>query len=107
MRRVFLLMLMLLSLLLVIVGVFLVLQQPLDPPAAALPSPSADGVRRTTVDELQAQLAASNPPLVWEFRSPESYANAHIPGSRLVTMEGIPDAAAATDKRQAIVTLCA
>lgn len=106
MRRAVLMLLMLLSILLVIAGVIWLLQRPAEPTIAAVTPSAADRVRRITVEELRSQLAASNAPLVWEFRSPETYAQGHVLGSRLMTLDEISDAAANLDQRQAIVALC-
>ncbi len=103
------------SVLLIVAGVLLISQS--APPAAANPPAppttqsfltlGGDGVARISVQDLHTQLAGANPPVVWEFRSASSYTAAHLPGSRLLTLEEIPAAAEGLDKAQAIVTLCA
>lgn len=107
MRRSALLLLVLLSLALVALGVVLMLQERAEPTVATAPAGSTDAVLRVSVETLHGQLAAANPPLVWEFRSASSFAARHIPGSRVMSFGELPDAAANLDKRQAIVTLCA
>jgi rhodanese-related sulfurtransferase len=58
-------------------------------------------------EALRGQLATSGPPLVWDFRPTSTFAEGHIPGSRVLTLDGIPAAAANLDRGQAIVTVCA
>jgi 3-mercaptopyruvate sulfurtransferase SseA len=106
MRRPFLLALVVLSVLLVFAGAILLLQRPLEQAITAT-STAAGEVRRITAEELRVQLATSSPPQVWDLRSAETYAQGHIPGSRLINLDEIPGAAAKLDKRQAIVALCA
>ncbi|NLE56713.1 MAG: hypothetical protein GX616_00015 [Planctomycetes bacterium] len=69
-------------------------------------TPHADGVPRITPAVLNSLLRGDDAPLVWEFRSAETYEAQHVPGSRLVTLDEIAGAAAGLDKGQAIVTLC-
>jgi len=104
------------SVLLIVTGVLLISEPGGQPAAANPPVPpttqsfltlGGDGVARISVQDLHTQLAAANPPVVWEFRSASSYTAAHLPGSRLLTLEEIPAAAEGLDKAQAIVTLCA
>ena len=61
---------------------------------------------RITPAVLNSLLRGDDAPLVWEFRSAETYEAQHVPGSRLVTLDEIAGAAAGLDKGQAIVTLC-
>ena len=75
--------------------------------AAPSPTPSIAEVGRISVGDLYAQLQGPNPPLVWDLRSAESYAQQHIPGARLVQISEIPTSAQGLDRKQAIVTLCA
>ena len=75
--------------------------------SAVGPTPSIAQVRRINVGDLHAKLQGANPPLVWDIRSAESYAQQHIPGARLVQMAEIPALAQTLDRKQAIVTLCA
>jgi len=103
------------SVLLIVAGILLISQS--APPAAANPpvppttqsflTLGGDGVARISVQDLHTQLAAANPPVVWEFRAASSYEAAHLPGSRLMTLEEIPAVAQGLDKAQSIVTLCA
>jgi len=107
------------SVLLIVAGVLLISQPdgPSAPAVAANPPAQpttqsfltlgGDGVARISTQDLHAQLAAANPPVVWEFRSAASYEAAHLPGSRLLTLEEIPAVAEGLDKAQFIVTLCA
>jgi rhodanese-related sulfurtransferase len=60
-----------------------------------------------TVEELRGQLASSSPPLVWDFRPTSTFAEGHIPGSRVLTLDTIPEAAANLDRQVPIVTVCA
>lgn len=108
MRKSFLLLLIVLSILLVGAGLILLLQdKPLQPPAAlTTPSPSGE-VARISVQDLHARLQGPNPPLVWEFRTAESFAQQHVPGSRLLSLDTLSVAAEGLDRTQAIVTLCA
>ncbi len=108
MRKPVVLLLVVLSVLLVGIGVILWLQDaPLQPPAAlTTPLPSGES-ERVSVQELHARLQGPQPPLVWEFRSPESYAQQHVPGSRLMSLDEIAASAAPLDRSQPIVTLCA
>ena len=108
MRQWFMLALVLLTLLLVAAGTLLVLQSQAQPPATASVSPAElAAVRRVPVEELHGQLAASNPPLVWDFRPESTFAEGHIPGARVLTLDMIPDAAAGLEKGVPIVTVCA
>lgn len=108
MRKSFLLLLIALSVLLMGVGVILLLQdEPLQPPAALTTPLPAGEVARINVQDLHAQLQSARPPLVWEFRSAESYAQQHVPGSQLVSSDGIEASARGLDRTQPIVTLCA
>jgi hypothetical protein len=75
--------------------------------AALGPTPAIADVRRISVGDLHGKLQGSNPPLVWDIRSAESYAQQHIPGARLVQIAEIPTLAQGLDQKQAIVTLCA
>lgn len=63
-------------------------------------------VKRITPAELQKRLAEPNPPLVWELRSPDRYAQGHIPGSQLVVSTEVAALAEKLDRGQAIVTSC-
>ncbi len=108
MRRGMLAILVFLTVALVAAGVVFVVQQRagLPPTATAIPG-STEDVPRVTVDALRGQLATSRPPLVWDMRPVASFAEGHIPGSRPMTFDALPDATANLDRRQAIVTLCA
>ena len=75
--------------------------------AAPGPTPSIAEVRRISVGDLHAKLQRPNPPVVWDIRSAESYAQQHIPGAQLVQISEIPALAQGLDRKQAIVTLCA
>ncbi len=108
MRKSFLLVLIALSVLLVGVGVILLLRgEPLQPPAALTTPLPAGEVARISVQELHARLQAAQPPLVWEFRSAESYAQQHVPGSRWMSFDAIEAGVVGLDRAQPIVTLCA
>jgi hypothetical protein len=74
---------------------------------ASGPTPSIADVRRISVGELHEKLQRSSPPLVWDLRSAEAYAQQHIPGARLVQISEIPTLAQGLDRKQAVVTLCA
>jgi hypothetical protein len=76
-------------------------------PAASGPTPSIADVRRISVGELHGRLQRPNPPLVWDIRSAEAYAQGHIPGARLVQFSELPTLIQGLDRKQAIVTLCA
>ena len=96
--------------LLVNAGILLLTQS--APPTAAnaveaTPAETGGEVPRVTVQDLHAQLQSENPPLVWELRTPESYAQAHVPGSRLLTLNDIEAAAQGLDRNQPIAMLCA
>jgi hypothetical protein len=71
------------------------------------PTPAIADVRRIGVGDLHGKLQGSNPPVVWDLRSAETYAQQHIPGARLVQISEIPTLAQGVDRKQAIVTLCA
>jgi hypothetical protein len=75
--------------------------------AAAGPTPSIADVRRISVGDLHGKVQGLNPPLVWDLRAAEAYAQQHIPGARLVQISEIPTLAQGLDRKQAIVTLCA
>ena len=75
--------------------------------ATSGPTPSIADVRRISVGELHGKLQRPNPPLVWDIRSAEAYAQGHIPGARLVQFSEIPTLVQGLDRKQAIVTLCA
>ena len=75
--------------------------------AAPGPTPSIADVRRISVGDLHGRLQGSNPPLVWDLRAAEAYAQQHSPGARLVQISEIPTLAQDLDRKQAIVTLCA
>jgi hypothetical protein len=74
--------------------------------AAAGPTPSIADVRRISVGDLHAKLQRPNPPLVWDLRAADIYAQQHIPGARLVPLTDVPTLAKNLDRNQAIVTLC-
>ena len=74
--------------------------------ATAAPVVSTDQVKRITPAGLQKRLAESNPPLVWELRSPDRYEQGHIPGSQLVGVREVAALAEKLDRGQAIVTSC-
>ena len=112
-RRVLLWVLVVASVLLVAAGVFLLSRIPVST-TVSVPTTTptgelnfGDGVPRMSVQALSAQLQEANPPQVWEFRSPASYAEAHVPGSRLLALEEVEAAAQGLDRTQPIVTLCA
>ncbi len=107
MRKIFLFGLVAISLLLIAVGASQLLnpQRPAAP-AEPLGIVAADGVPRITVQDLHGRLQQPNPPLVWEFRTADTYAVEHLPGSRLVQLEQIAAFAQSLNKQQAIVTLC-
>ncbi len=108
MRRPFLLTLVLLTLLLLAAGIVFVVQQQALPPAVSTPDSSAiASVPRVSVEALRGRLDAATPPLVWDFRPPATFAEGHIPGSRVLTLDAIPDAAAGLDRQLPIVTVCA
>jgi hypothetical protein len=73
---------------------------------ASGPTPSIADVRRISVGELHGKLQGPNPPLVWDIRSAEAYAQGHIPGARLVQFSELPTLSQGLDRKQAIVTLC-
>ncbi len=108
MRKSFLLLLIVLSVLLVGVGVVLLLQEePLQPPAALTTPLPAGEIARISVQDLHTRLQAARPPLVWEFRSAESYAQQHVPGSQWMSFDDIEAGVKGLDRTQPIVTLCA
>lgn len=72
----------------------------------AKPTSTHEQVKRITPAELRQRLGESNPPLVWEVRTPERYNKAHIPGSTLVQLYEIHSLAQNLDRKQAIVTNC-
>jgi hypothetical protein len=74
--------------------------------AASGPTPAIADVRRIGVGDLRTKLQGPNPPLVWDLRSAEAFAQQHIPGSRLVQITEIPTLAQGLDRKQAIITLC-
>jgi len=74
---------------------------------ASGPTPAIENVRRISVGELHGKLKGPNPPLVWDLRSAEAYAQGHIPGARLVQFSELPTLSQGLDRKQAIVTLCA
>jgi 3-mercaptopyruvate sulfurtransferase SseA len=100
--------LVLLTVTLVAAGVVFVVQQRAAPQplATAIPG-STEDIPRIAVDTLRGQLATSSPPLVWDMRPAAAFAEGHIPGSRPMTFDALPDATASLDRRHAIVTLCA
>jgi hypothetical protein len=108
MRQTAMYVLLVLSLLLIGLGV-LRLAQPRDaaPRVVIATGASTVDVRRISVEELNARLQSSNPPLVWDFRTAESYAEGHVPNSRLVQLSEVSDLAQSLDRQQPIVTLCA
>ena len=75
--------------------------------AVSGPTPAIADVRRISVGELHGKLQRPNPPLVWDIRSAEAYAQGHIPGAQLVQFSELPTLAQGLDRKQAIVTLCA
>ncbi len=111
MRRSFLLILIVLTLLLLAAGVVLAVQRQAFSHVTASTgteeSAETAAVRRVTVQQLRGQLAMPNPPLVWDFRPVSTFAEGHIPGSHVLTLDTIPDAAANLDRRLPIVTVCA
>ena len=108
MRRPFLLTLVLVTFLLLAAGVVLLFQSRNVPVQPVTPDPAAlAAVPRVDLSALADQLQTSTPPLVWDFRPAASFAEGHIPGSRVLTLDAIPDAAANIDKRQHVVTVCA
>ncbi|MCX6030548.1 MAG: hypothetical protein NT169_14775 [Chloroflexi bacterium] len=99
------------SLVLIGVGVVQLVQTRTAAPAAprvtvATQAPT-DDVRRISVQELSNRLQGPNPPLVWDFRTADSYVQGHLPNSRLVQLEEIATLAKTLDRKQPIVTLCA
>jgi hypothetical protein len=75
-------------------------------PALSGPTPAIADVRRISVGDLHAKLQGPNPPLVWDLRSADAYAQQHIPGARLVQFSELPALAQDLDRKQAIITLC-
>jgi len=108
MKRVFLPALLVVSLLLIGVGVFQLCQgsRPAGRVEAVTAAPVTDAPR-ITVEDLSAALNGAHPPLVWEFRTAESYEQGHIPGSWLVLFDEIEVMARDLDRNRPIVTLCA
>jgi len=110
MRRIALFVLLVASLALIGVGAIQLLQareaaSRAPSVAIATPVPTGD-VRRISVQELDQALKRPNPPLVWEFRTAETYAQQHLPNSRLVQLTEIATLAKGLDRQQAIVALC-
>lgn len=105
MRKPLLLLLVALSVLLIAVGAVMLADGARREETARQASEAE--VMRISVEELHARLQGTMPPLVWELRTPQSYAQQHVPGSRLVTLEEIDALAAGLDRKQAIVVLCA
>lgn len=70
--------------------------------------PDANEIRRITPDELAAQLAGENPPLVLDVRSRAHYENdeGQIPGSIRVLPDQIEEWAANAQKDRPIVAYC-
>lgn len=106
--RRFLLIMILLTLLLAVAAGVLAFQRASQPSAAPAPDAAAlNAVPRVTVEQLRNNLASSSPPLVLDLRPAPDFATGHIAGSRVLTLDGIPAAAANLDKGRAIVTVCA
>ena len=107
MKRIFLAALLVVSLLLIGVGVFQLSQgnRQIALVEVATAAPVTD-VPRISVEDLSAALDGAHPPLVWEFKTAETYAQGHIPGSRLVLFNDIEALARDLDRNQPIVTLC-
>ena len=106
MRKLLLLVLLVFSLALITIGALQLVQARSAPRVViATQAPTTD-VRRVSVQELAQMLEAANPPLVWEFRTADSYAQQHLPGSRLVQLEEIAGLAKSLNRDQAIVAVC-
>jgi rhodanese-related sulfurtransferase len=111
MRRALLFVLLAASLALIGVGVVQLIQTRttalIAPRVVVATQVPTDDVRRISVQELSNRLQGSNPPLVWEYRTADAYAQGHLPGSRWVQIEETATLAKNLDRKQPIVTLCA
>ena len=108
MKRLALLSLLVASLALIGIGVAQLVRLGQSPGSATtIVNSSPDGVARMEVSTLAERLRGGEPPLVWELRSAESFAESHIPGSVLVAYEQIEMLAVTLDHGRPIVTLCA
>ena len=111
MRKIVLLVLLIGSLALIGVGVVQLAQARMaasrGPSVVIATAVPTGDVRRMSVQELDQALKGPNPPLVWELRTAETYAQQHLPGSQLVQLAEVATAAKGLDKQRAIVTVCA
>ena len=57
-----------------------------------------------TPDELMAELAGPNPPLVIDVREKEAYQAAHIPGATSIPIDELPEALPRLSKDRPLVT---
>jgi hypothetical protein len=95
------------GLILVVVGVGLLVRQDRTGGNAQIVAMAyPDGVARIEVSDLAKRLQGPIPPLVWELRPADSFAQAHIPGSTLVTFAQLDSLASGLDRSRSIVTVC-
>jgi len=81
-------------------------QTPSGPPKAPAAAPqAADGVRRVTINELQA-LMAQNKAIVIDVRNQQAYDSGHIRSSRLIPEAEVASHSAELPKDKLIVTYC-
>ena len=74
---------------------------------APTPSPTAypDGVRRVTIDEMEA-LVKEGKAVVIDVRSQDSYDAGHIPGAKLIPANDIVNRMKELPKDRLIITYC-
>ena len=68
-------------------------------------SPHADGVRRVTIDELEA-LQKEGKAFIVDVRSQDAYDAGHIPGAKLIPLEVITSRTKELPSDKLIVTYC-
>jgi hypothetical protein len=75
-------------------------------PVSLGPTPTLAEVQRISVQDLSTAVHGANPPLIWDVRDAQSYAQQHIPGARFVQLADIPTLAQTLNRNQNIVTVC-
>lgn len=77
-----------------------------SPGAAPAPAAAPAAYRSVETDALATALAAGTPPTVLDVRTPQEYAQGHVPGAKNIPVDTLADQLAQLDKAAEVYVIC-